>query len=102
MIHALLPRASGKPIAIALLSEKTLPGWLKRQPARTKEWLKTHAFKAKPGRFCVVPNASGKTACVVAGLSDPPSLWDLADLSNRLPAGDYHIEWDGPLAYHEC
>ena len=57
--------------------------------------------KPKPGSFRVVPNAGGKTACVVAGISDPPSLWDLGNLPNKLPADDYRLEWEGPLAYQE-
>lgn len=101
MTSILVPHAAGKPVSIALLTEKSLSGWLKRQPARTRQWLKTHGFKAKPGSFCVVPDAGGKTACVAAGLSEPPSLWDLADLPLKLPAGDYRLEWNGPLAFHE-
>src|SRR5689334_944123 len=101
MTHALLPRTSGKPVPIFLLTEKTLAVWLKRQPSRTRQWIKTHDFKAKPGNFCVIPDAGGKTACVAAGISDPPSLWDLADMPNLLPAGTYRLEWDGPLAFHE-
>ena len=48
-----------------------------------------------------MPDEKGKPEHVVAGLSEKPSLWDLAALPERLPAGNYRIEWDGPLAYHE-
>ncbi len=101
MDNVLLPRASGKTVPLILLTDKILPVWLKQQPARTKQWLKTNSFKAKPGSFCVIPDANGNTVGVAAGISDPPSLRDLADMPNRLPTGTYKMEWDGPVAFHE-
>ncbi|HUY69234.1 MAG TPA: leucyl aminopeptidase family protein [Alphaproteobacteria bacterium] len=101
MSDVLLPRAAGKAVLVVLVSENEFGRWLRKQPARTARWLKAHDFAGKPGSFCVVPDASGKPVRVVAGLSQPPSLWDIADLPVKLPAGTYRLEWDGPLAYRE-
>ncbi len=65
------------------------------------KWLEGQGFKAKPGSFCVLPDEGGKPARVVVGLSTRPSLWDLADLPFKVPAGVYRLDWDGPLSYQE-
>ncbi len=101
MTEALLPRTSRKTTAITLLTEKEFAAWLKRQPARTVTWLKTHDFKAGAGTSCIIPDVSGKVASVVAGISSPPSLWDIAALPKQLPTGIYHLEWSGTVAYQE-
>ncbi len=101
MIDALLARAPKKSTPITLVGKKDFHAWLKKQPARSARWLKEHDFEARPGSFCIVPDAAGAPARVVAGLSEPPSLWDIADLPKQLPAGAYRLEWNGPLAFHE-
>ena len=101
MTDAVLSRAPKKTVAIVLVTKKDFRGWLKKQPARTARWLQAHGFEAKPGSFCIVPDASGVPARVVAGISEPPSLWDIADLPKQLPPGAYRLEWNGPLAFHE-
>jgi leucyl aminopeptidase len=100
-MQALLARAPKKTIPITPVGEKDFRAWLKRQPARTARWLETHSFKAKPGSFVVIPDAAGKPARVVVGLSPVPSLWDLADLPYKLPPGAYRLDWDGLLAFQE-
>src|ERR1700722_6419973 len=100
-MSSLLARASKKAIPVTLVGEEDLAAWLKRQPPRVKRWLEGHSFKAKPGSFVVVPDDAGKAARVVVGLSSPPSLWDLADLPYKLPAGIYKLDWDGPFAFQE-
>ncbi len=99
-MKVLLPRAA-KAIPLTLLAQSDFGEWLKKQPKRIAQWLKTQDFAARPGSFCVLPDSDGKAAGVVAGLSETPSLWDLADMPNKLPAGIYRLEWDGPVAFHE-
>ncbi|MGB9154192.1 MAG: leucyl aminopeptidase family protein [Alphaproteobacteria bacterium] len=101
MTQALLARAPKNAVPVLLLTEKSYKAWVKKQPKRNAQWLKTQDFSAKPGSFCVLPDAEGKPARVVAGISDPPSLWDLGNFSTRLPAGSYRLESDLPLAYRE-
>ena len=88
-------------LPITLLTADDYRAWVKKQPARTAAWLEAHDFKAKPGSLCVVPDAAGKVSRVVAGLSSPPSLWDLGDCAQKLPQGIYRLDWDGPVAYQE-
>ena len=97
----LVLRAPKNAVPILLLTEKTLRAWVKKQPKRTAQALASHEFKAKPGSFCVLPGTDGKPARVVAGVSEPPSLWDLGDFSLRLPAGTYRLDSDLSLAFQE-
>ena len=101
MTDILLPRAAKTSIPVALVTDKSFSAWLKKQPARIAEWIKAHEFKGKAGSFCVLPDASGKPSSVVAGISSPPSLWDLGDFAHKLPKGTYRLDWDGPVAFHE-
>ncbi len=101
MTDVLLARAPKFSCPITLLSEKDFASWLKRQPARLRHWMEAQSFKAKPGSFCLLPDTAGKVTQVVAGISTPPSLWDIADFSGKLPAGNYSLDWKGPLAFHE-
>lgn len=101
MSDLLLSRAPKSSCPITLLTEKEFERWNKKQPARARNWLEAQNFKAKPGSFCVLPDSNGKPTQVVAGLSSPPSLWDLADMPNKLPVGNYTLDWDGPLAFQE-
>jgi leucyl aminopeptidase len=101
MVDALLARAPKKSIPVTLLTEHEFTPWLRRQPARVKNWLMAHRFKPLAGNVVVLPDARGRPARVVGGISSPPSLWDLGDYCGRLPAGTYHLDWNGPLAFHE-
>ena len=101
MTSVLLTRTSKDAVPLLLLTENDYSAWLKKQPKRDAHWLETQGFKAKAGSFCVLPDVQGKAAQVVAGVSEPPSLWDIADFSTRLPEGAYKLENELPLAYGE-
>jgi leucyl aminopeptidase len=101
MVPSLVTRAPKNYLPLILLSEKTFKTWLKKQPPRTLHWLKAQEFTGKPGSFCVLPDAKGKPSRAVAGLSEPPSLWDIGDFALRLPEGTYRLESTAPLAYCE-
>jgi len=101
MIDVLLARAPKSVNTITLLTDKDFSRWFKSQPAKVRHWLEAQNFKAKAGTHCILPDANGKAGQVVAGIASPPSLWDIADLSGKLPAGNYILDWNGPLAFHE-
>jgi leucyl aminopeptidase len=101
MTEVIVPRASKNTLPLVLLTAKAFGGWLKKETKRTRNWLAVHAFTAKPGTFVVLPGVDGTAARVIAGVSEPPSLWDLADYATRLPAGSYQLVTDLPLAYQE-
>jgi leucyl aminopeptidase len=101
MSSILVSRAPKNTVALVLLTKKSFATWLKKQSKRTTHWLNAHEFKANAGSFAAIPDARGKITQLVAGISEPPSLWDIADFSTRLPPGTYRLESDLPLAYHE-
>ena len=101
MTSSLLARAPKSAVPLFLLTEKQFGAWLKKEPKRTAHALEMQGFKGKPGSFGLIQNTQGKLARVVAGISDTPSLWDIADFSTRLPKGAYKLESDLPLAYRE-
>ena len=102
MSNALLARAPKHVTPLVAVTEKTYPAWVKEQPSPARAWLEAQGFKGKPGSFCVLPDAQGGIARVIAGLSEPPSLWDLGDFSLRLPEGAYGLEAASvPLPYQE-
>jgi len=97
----LLPKVPKASIPITLLTEKEWQPWLKKQPQRVRHLLTTQNFKAEAGRFGILVDPSGKVTRVIAGISSPPSLWDLGDFSKKLPQGVYRLDWEGPLAFRE-
>jgi len=92
MTNLLLLKTSPGATPITLVPEKEYKAWLGRQKPQTAGWLKTLAFDSKPGKFCVVPDAKGKPARVIVGLSDPVSMWDLSALPCCVPKGAYYLE----------
>ena len=96
-----LTRAPKNTVPLVLLTAKAYRAWLKKQPKRVSNWLDAQGFEAKPGSFCALPDAQGKPARIIAGISEPPSLWDIGDFSSRLPAGAYELASDLPQAYQE-
>jgi len=78
-------------IPIHALATNDLAGWLEGAPSEVQAWVAAHDFKAKPGTHLVVPETGGGIAGVLAGLSEPTSLWDLAGLAKALPGGTYAL-----------
>ena len=89
-----LDKKSKNAVPLTLMTEKEFDVWVARQDAAVKGWLKTANFKGKPGTLAVIPAKDGTPARVVAGLADKPGLFDIGDLSSRLPKepGNYFID----------
>jgi leucyl aminopeptidase len=84
------------------LTEKTLPGFLGKQAAPLKGWVKTHDFTARPDTALLVPDVKGNLSAVLAGVEAAPHIWSLAHLPSQLPVGTYRIESDyNKEALHE-
>ncbi len=79
-------------VPLRILSPKAFAGWEKKQPAFPRAWIKARGFKPKAGESLVLPDKSGKIAQVVACVSDPVEIWDLAGLARGLPKGTYKLE----------
>lgn len=87
-------KKSPKALPITLLTEKEYDGWLKKQDKATKNWLTATGFKGKPGGLAVIPGKNGAPQRILATLPEKGSLYDIADLSGRLPRepGEYYID----------
>lgn len=82
--------AKGKAIPIHFVAPKDLEKQREGLSVVQRTWLASQGFAARPGSFVVVPGASGRPDCVLAGKpadgADPFSPGRLASL---LPAGHY-------------
>ncbi len=67
-------------------------GWLSRQEPLRARWLTTTGFKAKPGSYCLIPNADGTLNAVVTGAASSGDVWAGGALPGQLPAGSYYLE----------
>ena len=85
-----MPQKSSIPIHLFTTTELNI--WLKKQPAQVKNWVAENGFEAAHGTHCIIAGANGKIACVLMGSALPYSLWTLAPLATKLPAGNYHLE----------
>lgn len=56
-----------------------------------KQWLSANLSNIKVGQHILVPNEMGDIERVLVIVDLVLSIWSIADLSTRLPAGDYHL-----------
>jgi len=71
--------------------------WLKAQPSQVRALAAAAQFKAKPGELLVLPGRRDGDWSAVFGAAKTPGPWDLAAVAQKLPAGQYRIETDGPI-----
>ncbi len=76
-------------VPVHTLTEERLTAWRESADPTAAAWVDAHDFTAKPGSALVIPGADGRPTAVLAGVSDPVSVWDLGSLATKLPAGDY-------------
>ena len=91
-MHALTSNTKNA-IPLVAIDAKGYPAWLRKLPARERDWLTAAGFEAATGKFMLVPGAYGKPMKVVVGAdfsTDP--IWSLAGLSDALPAGIYKLD----------
>src|ERR1700753_3508582 len=96
MAEILLTEQGGDSRPLWLLTESELPRWLAEQPAGVAAWVRGHGFQAEKHRVVTYPDAHGGLGGVVMGLGplrsvDELKLWHSAGLSDRIPAGQYHV-----------
>jgi leucyl aminopeptidase len=65
--------------------------WLASAPERHRRWLESAGFKAKPGKWCAVPDADGRQEAVVFGMAEQGWLYQLAGLPRELPPACYRL-----------
>ncbi len=73
-----------------------MPQWLEQQPQALAAWVRANGFQAERARVLALPGPDGTLAGALLGLGALErvadlSLWHSAGLSERLPAGSYHL-----------
>ncbi len=91
---SLLPRPTPHCIPVILVIESEFPTWLAQQNTTQRDWLTATGFKAKSGRFSLVPGVDGQWQTVVVGIDRADDLWALGSLPATLPEGDYSLKAD--------
>ncbi len=90
--HPIIIKSKTPSHPICLLTEKTFPAWLKKQPTELKKWLAINNFTAKAGSYIVLPTLDGGIDKILSGVEFPLNIWSIAHLPNKLPEGNYHLE----------
>ena len=75
MSHSLL---NGRPpdcIPLIVVAADDFAAWLERQDDFLRGWLRATGFKAKPGRFKLIPSPDGTLKAVVVCIKRADDLW---------------------------
>lgn len=78
-------------IPLLPVAEQEYAAWLATIPERHRRWLESAGFKAKPGKWCSVPDDNGRVEAVVFGMAEQGWLHQLGHLPRQLPAGCYRL-----------
>lgn len=65
--------------------------WLDGLPGQQRKWVKACGFTAAPGQVCSLPDANGELHGFAFGMQDQGWLYQLAEVPEKLPAGDYQL-----------
>ena len=90
-------KAFEKAVPILATDAKRLPKMLEALGASERRWAEAAGFDGSPNSLCLVPDAKGGIARVLAGVSDAADPWALAGLPLKLPRGRYELA-KGPVA----
>ena len=81
---------TARPIAL-FTDTAALDRWMAQRPDADRGWCESNGFRAKPDSLCLLPDAQGGIAMVLAGIDPETTPYAAAFLADRLPAGDYRI-----------
>jgi leucyl aminopeptidase len=90
-------KAHEKAVPILACDAKRLPKLLAALTPAERRLAEAIGFDAAPDSFCVLPDAKGNLARVLAGVRDATDPWALAALPHKLPRGRYALG-KGPVA----
>lgn len=88
-----LKRAT-RALPLEVLDRPRWPARGKKLSARERRWARACGFDANSGRFCLLPNARGDVARVLAGADLSEPAFALGALPVLLPGGDYKLDND--------
>ena len=86
-----------KAVPLLVTDAKRLPKLLASLTAAERRLAEAMGFDGAQDNFCVLPDAKGHVARVLAGVRDPADPWALASLPAKLPQGRYALG-KGPVA----
>jgi leucyl aminopeptidase len=87
----------GEAVPITPVTRDGFAGWLVGAAEHERNWLKTTAFAAEPGKVAPLPGADGRVARILVGVAPDEPLWSIAGLPDTLPEGRYALDaasWD--------
>ncbi|MEO5692071.1 MAG: leucyl aminopeptidase family protein [Usitatibacter sp.] len=84
-------------VPILTTDARRLPKLLASLSPAERRWAETSGFDGAPNTSCVIADARGNVARVLAGVSDGADPWALASLPQKLPRGRYALG-KGPVA----
>lgn len=89
-----LDKKTASSIPLQPVTADGFDAWLKKQDAKTANWVKAAGFTGSEGAFITLPAANGGIARVLFGTGKNIGLYSFADLPGRLPknAGGYFID----------
>jgi leucyl aminopeptidase len=65
--------------------------WYAGLPAPARSLIDAQQFKGKSGEVIILPSESTGDWSIIMGAVDPASIWDLASVAARVPAGTYRL-----------
>lgn len=86
-----------KAVPLLVTDAKRLPKLLASLTTAERRLAEATGFDGSPDSYCVLPDAKGNIARVLAGVRDPSDPWALASLPQKLPHGRYALG-KGPAA----
>ena len=81
-------------VPVTLIPAKGVEAWQTGQSGTIRAWLEKSGFKGKTGALSLIPADNGSLAGVVFVVPDTPTLWDFAELTEKLPGGAYTVAED--------
>ncbi len=90
-------KAFEKAVPILATDAKRLPKLLASLTPAERSWAQANGFDGAPNSLCVLADAKGNIARVLAGVRDGADPWALASLPHKLPRGRYALG-KGPVA----
>jgi len=93
----LLPDRGDAAHSLVPIAADRFEEWLKEQSGQVRALAEAGQFKAKPGELLVIPGRKDGEWSAAFGLAKTPGPWDIAAVTQKLPAGSYRIEGDAQV-----
>ena len=90
-------KAFSKAVPIVAADARRLPKLLESLSPAERRFAEASGFDASPDSACLLPDAKGNVARVLAGVRDADDPWALASLPLKVPKGRYELA-KGPVA----